>query len=317
MIGERMKQRIFTLRQIIEEGTAALEAVGIEKAEAALNAWYLLEYTAGVSRAAYYGNPDRVLDGAQVEKYLEAVVIRAERVPLQHITGEQEFMGYPFFVNGHVLIPRQDTETLVEEAVKVIRGMRSYGDAEGLQRRAEAEGLQSGGKEAMQVLDLCTGSGCILLSLMKLCPEICGIGCDISEEALEVARKNAGRLDVRADWIRSDLFGELDGRYDLIVSNPPYIPTADIEGLQEEVRFHDPRIALDGGEDGLHFYRRIIEESPSYIKDGGSLLFEIGCDQGEAVAGLMKDHGYVSVAVKKDLSGLDRVIMGIYNGKNS
>ena len=160
-------------------------------------------------------------------------------------------MGYPFYVDEHVLIPRQDTETLAEEALKVL-------------------------KPGMEVLDLCTGSGCILISLMKMCEGLYGTGSDISEEALEVARKNACRLEVNATFIRSSLFEHISGRYDLIVSNPPYIRTSVIQELQEEVRLHDPFIALDGKEDGLYFYREIIKAGGGYLKPGGYLMFEIG-----------------------------------------
>ena len=265
-----MKQRTFTLRQIIEEGTELLKAAGIE--EAAQDAWYLLEYAAGISRAVYYGDPDRIMDVRQAKQFLEYIETRGKRIPLQHITGEQEFMGYPFYVNEHVLIPRQDTETLVEEALKVMR---------------------AGGRR-IKVLDMCTGSGCILLSILKMYPPAEGTGCDVSREALCVAKKNARRLGVDAGWVLSDLFDQwdapagyeeaeqvLDERYGMIISNPPYIRTAEIQKLQEEVRVHDPRIALDGGEDGLYFYRRIIEGSILHIEDGGYLLFEIGYDQGE------------------------------------
>lgn len=294
-----MRQRIFTLRQIIEVGTSELREAGIE--EAALDAWYLFQYCTGISRAAYYGEPDRVLEEAFAKQYMECIETRKSRVPLQHITGEQEFMGYPFYVNEHVLIPRQDTETLAEEAVKIIRA----------KQRETA---------AVRVLDMCTGSGCILLSVMKLCPQTEGTGCDISEEALKVAGRNAARLGVSADWVCSDLFGRLPESgegYDVILSNPPYIRTAEIETLQDEVRLHDPRIALDGREDGLYFYRRIAEESVSYIRDGGNLMFEIGCDQGKDVAELMREHGYENVTVKKDLSGLDRVVTGVYNRRSA
>ena len=199
-------------------------------------------------------------------------------------------MGYPFYVDEHVLIPRQDTETLAEEALKVL-------------------------KPGMEVLDLCTGSGCILISLMKMCEGLYGTGSDISEEALEVARKNACRLEVNATFIRSSLFEHISGRYDLIVSNPPYIPTSVIEGLQEEVRLYDPFIALDGKEDGLYFYREIIKAGGGYLKPGGYLMFEIGYDQGTEVASLMEKHGYRNIMVKKDLAGLDRVVSGMYNGE--
>ncbi len=306
-----MKQRIFTLRQTIEEGTEALREAGIE--EAALDAWYLLEYTAGISRAAYYADPYRELDEGLALKYLGYIERRKKRIPLQHINKEQEFMGYSFYVNEHVLIPRQDTETLVEEAVELIREKQR----EASQRGSKSVFGENTSDGRLQVLDMCTGSGCILVSILKMCPEIQGKGCDISKDALEVARKNAERLDVKAEWVQSDLFTEFvenKPQFDVIVSNPPYIPTIDIEELQPEVRIHDPRIALDGKEDGLYFYRRMIEDSIFHIKTGGSLLFEIGFNQGEDVKGLMKNYGYENVEIKKDLSGLDRVVTGIYNG---
>jgi release factor glutamine methyltransferase len=162
---------------------------------------------------------------------------------------------------------------------------------------------------------MCTGSGCILISLLKLCSfaDVSGVGADVSEEALQVAHKNAENLGVDATFVHSDLFSEVEEQYDVIVSNPPYIRTSVIEGLKEEVKFHDPFIALDGKEDGLYFYRRIVEESPQYLKKGGKLYFEIGHDQGEDVSRLMKEAGFSDVTVKKDLAGLDRVVFGVYN----
>ena len=285
MTGERMNGKILTLQQIYREGKETLERAGI--AEAGLDAWYLLEYVTGISRASYYGDPGRVVTEEDLCRYRECIEKRAGHIPLQHITGEQEFMGLSFLVNDQVLIPRQDTETLVEEALKyAMPGMR--------------------------VLDLCTGSGCILISLLHFCPGLTGVGSDISAEALKMARTNGQRLHVedRAQWLCGDLFEKVTGAFDLIVSNPPYIRSAEIEELQEEVRLYDPRIALDGAEDGLLFYRRIIEESKSYLKKGGRLLFEIGCDQGRDVAELLENAGYTEVSVKKDLAGLDRVAAG-------
>lgn len=285
MTGERMNGKILTLQQIYREGKETLERAGI--AEAELDAWYLLEYVTGISRASYYGDPGRVVSEEDLCRYRECVEKRAGHIPLQHITGEQEFMGLSFRVNDQVLIPRQDTETLVEEALKyAMPGMR--------------------------VLDLCTGSGCILISLLHFCPGLTGVGSDISAEALKMARTNGQRLHVeeRAQWLCGDLFEKVTGAFDLIISNPPYIRSAEIEELQEEVRLYDPRIALDGAEDGLLFYRRIIEESKSYLKNGGRLLFEIGCDQGRDVAELLENAGYTEVSVKKDLAGLDRVAAG-------
>ena len=281
-----MSGKILTLQMIYKEGAETLEHAGIPDAK--LDAWYLLEYVTGISRASYFGDPKREVPKEQAESYREVILRRAGHIPLQHITGEQEFMGYTFLVNPDVLIPRQDTETLTEEALKFT-------------------------EPGMKVLDLCTGSGCILISLMKKCNGLTGTGCDISEKALKTARENGRRLQVEASWIQSDLFEQISERFDLIVSNPPYIRTGVIEELQQEVRLHDPWIALDGKKDGLYFYRRIIAESTGYIRDNGALMFEIGHDQAEDVVRLMEEAGYTQIRVKKDLAGLDRVVTGRYN----
>ena len=286
-----MKQKTLTLKQLYKVGTVKLAEEGIE--EFSLDAWYLLEYVTGVSKAMYFAEPERDVSEENADRYIDCIRRRAAHIPLQHITGEQEFMGYPFCVNEHVLIPRQDTEILVEEAIQVMR-------------------------PKMKVLDMCTGSGCIVLSILKMCREkyymtdLQGIGADVSEEALKVARENGRRLGVPVTWIQSDLFAKIpeEEKYDVIVSNPPYIETAVIDTLQEEVRLHDPYIALDGKEDGLYFYRRIISEAGKYLKMQGKLMFEIGCDQAEAVEELMKNAGYEQITVKKDLAGLDRVVYG-------
>lgn len=250
-------------------------------------------------------------------RYSELVGRRAERVPLQHITGTQEFMGLVFEVNEHVLIPRQDTEILVEQALAFI-GSGKVPAAENSRTR---------------ILDMCTGSGCILLSVMHWAESyrqkalrragdtdrggekqdiiIEGTGADISPKALAVAEKNARRLGISAGFVESDLFGAVRGKYGMILSNPPYIRSDEIKDLQEEVRLHDPVIALDGREDGLYYYRRIVRESRSYLEEGGVLLFEIGCDQAEAVSGLMSGAGFSEITVKKDLAGLDRVVSGV------
>lgn len=277
-----------TLKEAYEYGQEKLQKAEID--DAVLDAWYLLEHVTGTSRAMYFLDMNKPLSSEQEKQYCEYVATRARHIPLQHITGVQEFMGLEFCVNEHVLVPRQDTEVLVESVLDV---------------------LQSG----MEVLDMCTGSGCILISLLKLCGfvDVSGVGTDISEEALKVAIRNAEKLGVDAQFLHSDLFEKVDGMYDVIVSNPPYIRTAVIEELKEEVKFHDPFLALDGKEDGLYFYRRIVEESPKYLKKGGKLYFEIGHDQGEEVSKLMRDAGFTDVAVKKDLAGLDRVVFGVYN----
>ena len=275
-----------TLQELYQEGILRLEQAKIMEAE--LDAWYLMEYVTGISRTMYYLKQQETVEKETVVRYFACISRRAKRIPLQHITGEQEFMGLTFFVNEHVLIPRQDTEVLVEEAL-----------------------LHLNGEE--QVLDMCTGSGCILLSLVHYRKGICAVGADISDEALQIAERNAKRLEERVTFLKSDLFDRIAGKYDLIVSNPPYIRTEVIAELEEEVRLHDPMIALDGKEDGLYFYRKITEQSRKHLSCGGWLLFEIGHDQGEDVARIMEDAGFAKVSVKKDLAGLDRVVSGMYN----
>lgn len=275
-----------TLQKAFEFGRKTLEDAGIE--DARVDAWLLLEHVTGITRAVYYMDTSKGLTSEQEKSYRACLTQRAQRIPLQHITGVQEFMGMEFCVNEHVLIPRQDTEVLVESVL---------------------DGLCSD----MKVLDMCTGSGCILVSLLKRKPGMVGVGVDISKEALCVAETNCRKHLVEAELIQSDLFENLTGTYDVIVSNPPYIRTAMIAELQEEVRLHDPKLALDGMEDGLHFYREIVKKSPRFLNAGGRLFLEIGHDQGADVRTLMEEAGFVHVTVKKDLAGLDRVVFGKYN----
>lgn len=272
-----------TLREACREGAGILSRVGI--AEADLDAWYLLEWVSGVSRSHYLAYPEEELTSDQEASFQKALAQRAERIPLQHITGEQEFMGLSFKVSDKVLIPRQDTEVLVEEALKYL-------------------------KPGMKFLDLCTGSGCILLSLLHSCPGVEGTGADLSGEALQVAEENRQRLGIQAELIKSDLFEEIEGNFDMIVSNPPYIRSGEIDHLMEEVRLYDPRMALDGHEDGLYFYRKIAKESPCFLKSGGMLLLETGYDQGESVPQILREQGFREIEVIRDLAGLDRVVIG-------
>lgn len=274
------------LGEAFEFGKTQLAAAGIE--DASVDAWYLLEYVTGYDRMTYFLKVLEPLTKEQEEQYCEYISVRKSHVPLQHITGVQEFMGLEFCVNEHVLVPRQDTEVLVEYVLKVL-------------------------EPGMSVLDMCTGSGCILISLLKMREEVSGTGVDISEDALKVAAKNRDKIGVDASLVQSDMFENVSGTYDVIVSNPPYIRTSVIEELEEEVKLHDPFIALDGKEDGLYFYRKIVEKSPEFLKNGGKLYFEIGHDQGEDVKKLMEESGFSKVSVKKDLAGLDRVVFGEYN----
>lgn len=281
-----------TFFRLVQQGTFLLEKAGIE--EAGLDAWLLLEYTIKKNRAWYLAHQQEEAPDQVEKRYMERIRRREKRIPLQHITGQAFFMGYEFFVNEKALIPRQDTEILVEEALKVLNTMESPG-----------------------ILDMCTGSGCILLSLLLEKKESWGVGADISQEALEVAEKNKERLGLadRGRFVESSLFlGEWFQKeaalFDVIVSNPPYIKTKDIESLMEEVRLHDPRLALDGGEDGLCFYQRITSGCLPFLKEGGWLMYEIGSSQGEAVARIMEKEGFGNIQIKKDLSGLDRVVIG-------
>lgn len=280
-----------TFREALNWGKEKLQHAGIPEYD--LDAWLLLEHVSGLSRAMYFVRDREEMEESCREQYEEAIRKRESRVPLQHITGVQEFMGYEFHVNEHVLIPRQDTEILVEEA----------------DRAADDTG-------AKRILDVCTGSGCILLSLLKMNENRTGTGSDLSEPALKMAEENRRLLEIpeeRAAFVQSDLFERIEGTYDMIVSNPPYIRTEEIRKLQEEVRLHDPYGALDGKEDGLYFYRRIILEAGGYFDHQGTLLFEIGYDQAEDVKRLMEEAGYSQIYVKKDLAGLDRVVGGVYN----
>lgn len=273
----------WTYRDWMKTAEAVLEEEQI--ADAAVDAWYLMEYVTGMRRTDFLLRGQEAMTEAEVKRYCELVKQRASHIPLQHLTGEQEFMGFLFRVNEHVLIPRQDTEILVEEALGHLKG-------------------------GMKLLDLCTGSGCIAVSLAKLCRGLSVTASDLSSEALKVARENGRLLDAEVSWIESDLFARIEGTFDMIVSNPPYIRTKVIDELSEEVRLHEPYQALDGHEDGLYFYRRIIAEAGAYLNPGGLLLFEIGYDQGTEVAQLMMDYGFEQIYVKKDLAGLDRVVAG-------
>ena len=281
---------MMTLEEAYRLGSDVLNEAGVP--DAGTDAWILLEHVTGVSRTRYYVNPRQALSKEEEERYLSYIEKRKKRIPVQHLTGVQEFMGLEFMVNEHVLIPRQDTEVLVETVW---------------------EDLEPG----MRVLDMCTGSGCILISLMKQMQTvlgedgIAGVGADLSREALQVAEENASKQKVGAVFVESDLFDKVEGTYDIIVSNPPYIRTSVIKELQEEVKLHDPYAALDGKEDGLFFYREIIKKSKEYLKKGGRLYFEIGYDQGEDVKKLMEEAGFSEVTVKKDLAGLDRVVFGV------
>lgn len=256
-----------------------------EIGEAQLDARLLLEEVCGTDHNTLLCHGDREVSEEEEEKYRKALEQRAVHVPLQHLLGYQDFMGLRFQVNEHVLIPRQDTEILVEEAMRYLH-------------------------DGMRILDLCTGSGCILLSLLHYSNDCEGVGVDISQEALRVAAQNAELLGIKADFLKSDLYEKVTGKFDLLVSNPPYIERKVIPTLMEEVREYDPYIALDGGEDGLDFYRRIIGGAQDYLKRGGQILMEIGSGQAKAVSELLREAVFKEIDVCRDFAGLDRVVSG-------
>lgn len=272
-----------TLREALLYGKQALFKAQIADAET--DAWLLLENVCGCTRNDYYMRGDRQLSAQEEEKYRSFLEQRAQHIPLQHLLGEQQFMGLRFFVTPDVLIPRQDTEVLVMETLKVL----------------SADG---------RLLDLCTGSGCILLSTLHYAKNCTGVGADLSEKALAVAAGNAKALGIKCTLMQGDLFENIEGKFDVIVSNPPYIASGEIETLMPEVKDHDPLLALDGGADGLFFYRRIVREAPHYLKPDGWLLFEIGCTQGAEVSALMREAGFGRVEIVKDLAGLERIVKG-------
>lgn len=311
-----------TYREIFEQGKSLLVRAQIEEAE--LDARLLLEYVCQTDRNDLLTHGDRAVGIEEETVYKQLISERARHIPLQYLTGEQEFMGLSFAVNEAVLIPRQDTEILVEE---VLRNLH----------------------DGMRILDMCTGSGCILISLLHYSNDCSGVGADISAEALQVARENGERIlgqtsfacDVEQTvdasgirtalggnanegrteddnwekelvWIQSDLFTNITGKFEFIVSNPPYIKSGEIPSLMPEVREHEPLTALDGSRDGLYFYRKITDESRNYLVSGGMLYFEIGYNQAEDVCRLMEQAGFLEVTTVQDYAGLDRVVYGTW-----
>lgn len=294
------------LKELIRIGEKQLADAGV--ADAAIDAKELYCYMMGYDRVALMMHWQDILQDNQCEAYFELIAERASRVPLQHITGEQEFMGLSFKVSDKVLIPRQDTETMVEDAIELIEKgtIRGNAYAAGKPLRGTAE-----------VLDLCCGSGAIGISIACSCEKSKVLCSDISAEAIAVARENAALNKCRnikfaeSDMFNAKVFQGTLGRkkFDLIISNPPYIASEVINGLEPEVREHEPMLALDGGSDGLDFYRIIAEESAEHLKNDGVLMLEIGYDQKEAVKSLLRESGkYEKIVGLTDLAGLDRIV---------
>ena len=269
--------------------------------DAKIDAEELYCFLTGMDKVALFLRANEEVDPETEKKYFDLIARRAERIPLQHITGTQEFMGHTFKVSPDVLIPRQDTETLVEEAARTIQNTPK-------EKLTFMEKLR--GVKEWEVLDLCCGSGAIGISLAKICSNIKVTASDISSAAIKVATENADNLRAKIKFVEGDMFAPHAGKkFDMIVSNPPYIRTAMISILQEEVKVHEPLGALDGGRDGLEFYKIIVAKAADHLKPGGFLMLEIGYDQGEDLRKMLKDDGrYTPAEVIKDLPGKDRVV---------
>lgn len=271
-----------TLREAERRGAETLAAAGRE--EAAQTARLLLCHVLNFNFTDYVLARENLLSPRDTARYEELLTRRASGVPLQYLTREQNFCGLSLYVDERVLIPRQDTECLVEEV------------------------LRDGARGAL--LDLCTGSGCIPLALLKHGNFSCALGADISAEALAVAETNRARTGLPLLLRQSDLFSEIPERFDVITANPPYIESAEIESLSVEVRDHEPRLALDGAADGLAFYRRLAAESGAHLKPGGRLYLEIGMSQGAAVTSLLEAAAFSDIQIIRDLAGRDRIVKG-------
>lgn len=297
------------LKELISIGAKQLRDAGV--ADADIDAKELYCFMQGMNRTDLMLRWQEVLQDNQCEAYFDLIAQRASRMPLQHITGRQEFMGLPFEVNDKVLIPRQDTETMVEDALELM--------AKGtLRGQAYDDSLKKGG----DVLDLCCGSGAIGISIAKLAKGAHVTCSDLSRDAIEMAQKNAclnGCKSVK--FVESDMFDAFCGRlgkkkFNMIISNPPYVPPSVIEGLEPEVRDHEPMMALDGGRDGLDFYRIIAAQAPEHLKKGGVLMLEIGFDQREAVQGLIEETGqFEKILGLTDLTGKDRIVAAVLSKK--
>ncbi|MGN0298143.1 MAG: peptide chain release factor N(5)-glutamine methyltransferase [Lachnospiraceae bacterium] len=273
--------------ELLEQGEAVLRQAGVS--ESKLDAWYLLSYVFQINRMNFLmtRNIREEKEESLLHIYEELIEKRAQRIPLQYLTHEQEFMGMKFYVDESVLIPRQDTECLVEEILNDFSG-----------------------RQQISIMDMCTGSGCIGISLKKLGQFEEVFAADISVEALKVAQKNAQNLSAELKFYESDLFAAIPTTktYDVIVSNPPYISESERSNLMPEVVVYEPSMALFAEEEGTVFYRRLAQAGRNYLKEDGWIYFEIGCEQADAVSQILKECGYHQISVRRDLAGLDRVV---------
>lgn len=279
-----------TIGQLYKEGITRLKGYCDSPS---LEAGILLAHLLKKEKWYLFAHIEEEVSLDSIETFLELIQKRLEGRPIQHLTGVQEFMSLPFYVNEHVLIPRPETELLVEEVIRFI--------------------AQKPGGKVYKVLDMCTGSGCIAISIAKSLSNVDVTAVDISPEALKVAKKTAENLECteRVEFVQSNLFEGLEGEmFDVIVSNPPYVETKEIQTLQKEVKDFEPVLALDGGEDGLKFYREIIKDAKKYLNPEGLLAFEIGWNQAKDIEQIVNEiGGYGKFEVLKDFAGKDRVVI--------
>lgn len=272
-------------KNIAKQAVLILRSAGLEDAD--IDVRILLRFAAGCTDVDLIMRTNDNVPAPTLEQFNSFIARRLCHEPIAYIIGIKEFWSLSFAVNQHVLIPRPETEGLVEQALKMVSDVI-----------------------APNILDVGTGSGAILISLLHERIDAIGLGVDISSDALDVAKSNAGSIGVadRCSFLRSNYLQNVTGKYDLLVSNPPYITDQAMESLSENVKTFEPALALKGGEDGLRAYRKIIEQAYHFLKPGGSLVFEIGYDQGQAVCALLESAGYKGVTVFKDLAGHDRII---------
>lgn len=272
----------YSLKELLADGTKMLTQAGIDEAE--LDARYILEYITGLNSAQYFIHSEDIIEKNKAEEFFRLIERRSKRIPLSYVIGTRDFFGLTFKVDENVLIPEQETELLVEEVIKH--------------------------SEGKSVLDMCTGSGCIAISIALFGKPSKVAASDISEKALEVARENAKSLKAgEISFIQGDMFENVTDKFDIIVSNPPYIETGEIDELMPEVRDYIPRLALDGDIDGLRFYRIISKEAVKKLNKNGRIFYEIGYNQSRAVASILLENGFTDVKIMKDYSGLDRIVM--------